>query len=98
MRFGQKRQKVFSGWINSDTLIRYPEVLAVISDYYQIIHKCENIGYQQPLLKITAILVFKDNSLYPSEELLTKGEYRQNDVGDATVYIIPSLLKLKAGR
>ncbi|HEK1817747.1 spermidine/putrescine ABC transporter substrate-binding protein PotD [Proteus mirabilis] len=73
-----------------DFLLR-PEVAAKVA---------ENIGYPTPNLAAQKLLpkaITKDSSLYPSEEIISKGEW-QNDVGEATVLYESYYQKLKAGR
>lgn len=73
-----------------DFLLR-PEIAAKVA---------ENIGYPTPNLaaqKLLPNVITKDNSLYPTEEIINKGEW-QNDVGDATVLYESYYQKLKAGR
>ena len=48
----------------------------------------ENIGYPTPNLAAQKLLpksYHKDSSLYPSEEIISKGEW-QNDVGEGRFY------------
>lgn len=60
----------------------------------------ETIGYPTPNLAARKLLpkaVAEDTSLYPSDEIIKKGEW-QNDVGDASVQYETLFQKLKAGR
>jgi spermidine/putrescine transport system substrate-binding protein len=73
-----------------DFLLR-PEIAAQVA---------ESIGYPTPNLEAKKLLpteIANDPSLYPSEEVLKKGEW-QSDVGNTNILYEEYFQKLKAGR